>query len=375
MDAIGQLTGGIAHDFNNMLAGISGSLEMISRRTAQGRTEGLERYIEAALTSTARAAALTHRLLAFSRRQTLDPQPTDMNRLVLGMAEFFRNTVGPAIRIETRLASELHLTLCDPSQLENTLLNLIINARDAMPDGGSLVIETGNSVVPDRGGETGDEPDPPPGHYATLIVTDTGAGMTAATLARAFDPFFSTKPLGQGTGLGLSMVYGFVQQSGGKVLLRSKEGFGTTVTIYLPRHLEAASKPEEADVLAACHPQASVVLVVEDEPDVRMVVVDMLKDIGYTVLVAADGASGLKILDSQTRIDLLVSDVGLPGGINGRQLADAARQRRLDLKVLFITGYSEVFTAGSGLLDEDMQVITKPFSLTAFADKVQGMVG
>jgi signal transduction histidine kinase/CheY-like chemotaxis protein len=374
MDAIGQLTGGIAHDFNNMLAGISGSLEMISRRTTQGRTEGLERYIEAALTSTARAAALTHRLLAFARRQTLDPQPTDMNRLVLGMAEFFRNTLGPAIRIETRLASELHLTLCDPNQLENTLLNLIINARDAMPDGGSLVIETANTVVPDRGGETGDGPDPPPGDYATLIVTDTGVGMTAATLARAFDPFFTTKPLGQGTGLGLSMVYGFVQQSGGKVLLHSKEGLGTTVTIYLPRHLEAASKPEEADVLAACHPQARVVLVVEDEPDVRMVVVDMLKDIGYTVLVAADGASGLKILDSQNRIDLLVSDVGLPGGINGRQLADAARQRRLDLKVLFITGYSEVFTAGSGLLDEDMQVITKPFSLTAFADKVQGMV-
>jgi CheY-like chemotaxis protein len=245
-----------------------------------------------------------------------------------------------------------------------------------MPDGGSLVIETANSVVPDRGGETGDWPDPPPGDYATLIVTDTGVGMTAATLARAFDPFFTTKPLGQGTGLGLSMVYGFVQQSGGKVLLRSREGLGTTVTIYLPRHLEAASKPAAADVLAACHPQASaVVLVVEDERDVRMVLVDMLEDIGYTVLAAADGASGLKILDSETRIDLLVSDVGLPGGINGRQLADAARQRRLDLKVLFITGYSEVFTAGSGLLDEDMQVITKPFSLTAFADKVQGMVG
>ena len=376
MDAIGQLTGGIAHDFNNMLAGISGSLEMISRRTAQGRTEGLERYIEAALTSTARATALTHRLLAFSRRQTLDPQPTDMNRLVLGMAELFRNTVGPAIRIETRLASELHLTLCDPNQLENALLNLIINARDAMPDGGSLVIETANSVVPDRGGETGDGPDPPPGDYATLIITDTGVGMTPATLARAFDPFFTTKPLGQGTGLGLSMVYGFVQQSGGKVLLRSKEGLGTTVTIYLPRHLEAASKPAEADVLAACHPQASaVVLVVEDEPDVRMIVVDVLEDIGYTVLAAADGASGLNILDSQTRIDLLISDVGLPDGINGRQLADAARQRRSDLKVLFITGYAEGSTAGSGLLDEGMQVMTKPFSLTAFADKVQGIVG
>jgi signal transduction histidine kinase/CheY-like chemotaxis protein len=376
MDAIGQLTGGIAHDFNNMLAGISGSLEMISRLRALGRTEGLERYIEAALTSTARAAALTHRLLAFSRRQTLDPQPTDINRLVLGMAELFRNTVGPAIRIETRLASHLHLTLCDPNQLENTLLNLIINARDAMPDGGSLVIETANTVVRDLSGEAGDGSDLPPGDYAMLIVTDTGVGMSPATLVRAYDPFFTTKPLGQGTGLGLSMVYGFVQQSGGKVLLHSKEGLGTTVIIYLPRHLAAASEPAKAPALAVCHPQASgVVLVVEDEPDVRMVVVDMLEDIGYTVLAAADGASGLKVLDSETRIDLLISDVGLPGGINGRQLADAARQRRLDLKVLFITGYSELFTADGGLLDEDMQVITKPFSLNVFADKVQGMVG
>jgi signal transduction histidine kinase/CheY-like chemotaxis protein len=378
MDAIGQLTGGIAHDFNNMLGAVSGSLEMISRRTAEGRTEGLDRYIAAALTSITRAATLTHRLLAFSRRQTLDPKSTDMNQLVLGMGELFRNTVGPAIRIETRLASGLHPTLCDPNQLENALLNLIINARDAMPDGGSLVIETANFVVSDCDGVTAEVPDLPPGDYATLIITDSGAGMTPATLARAFEPFFTTKSLGQGTGLGLSMVYGFVQQSGGKVLLRSKERQGTTVAIYLPRYFEAVSQPAETEIVATSDAQATptnaVVLVVEDEPDLRMVVVDLLEDIGYTVLAADDGASGLNIVDSGTRIDLLVSDVGLPGGINGRQLADTARQRRFDLKVLFITGYSDGASGGGALLDEGMQVMTKPFSLTAFASKVRGII-
>lgn len=379
MDAVGQLTGGIAHDFNNMLASISGSLEMISRRTAQESTAGLKHHIEAALTSTARAAALTHRLLAFSRRQTLDPKSIDMNLLVLGMQELLRNTAGPAIRVETRLASDLHPTRCDPHQLENALLNLTINSRDAMPDGGFLVIETANSVVPNRDSAPRDGPDLPAGDYATLIITDTGVGMAPAALARAFDPFFTTKPLGQGTGLGLSMVYGFVQQSGGKVYLRSKEGQGTAVTVYLPRHLEVASQPAKAKIVAVCDPQAppanAVVLVVEDEPDVRMVVVDLLEDIGYTVLTAADGASGLNIVNSQARIDLLVSDVGLPGGINGRQLADAARQRRFDLKVLFITGYSGGSLAGSDLLEAGMQVMTKPFSLTAFASRVQSIIG
>jgi signal transduction histidine kinase len=377
MDAIGQLTGGIAHDFNNMLAAISGNLEMISRRTAEGRGNELERYIEAARTSTARAATLTHRLLAFSRHQSLDPRSTDINLLVLGMEELFRNTVGPAIRIETRLAPELHPTLCDPNQLENALLNLIINARDAMPDGGSLVIETANSVVADQQGVPADGTDLPPGGYATLIITDTGAGMTPGTLARAFDPFFTTKPPGRGTGLGLSMVYGFVQQSGGKVFLRSKEGLGTTITLYLPWDRGAARQPAEPEIVATYAPRASpanaVVLVVEDEPDLRMVVVDWLEDIGYTVLTAEDGAAGLNIVDSQSRIDLLVSDVGLPGSISGRQLADTARQRRFDLKVLFITGY-DLSAADSVLLDAGMQVMKKPFSLTAFANAVQGLI-
>ncbi len=377
MDAIGQLTGGIAHDFNNMLAAISGNLEMISRRTAEGRTPELVRYIEAALTSTARAATLTHRLLAFSRHQSLDPRSTDINLVVLGMEELFRNTVGPAIRIETRLAPELHRTLCDPNQLENALLNLIINARDAMADGGSLAVETANSVVAGPKGVPGETSDLPPGDYATLTITDTGVGMTPAVLARAFDPFFTTKPPGRGTGLGLSMVYGFVQQSGGKVFLRSKEGVGTTVTLYLPWHREAAIHPAEPDVVATHAPHVSptntVVLVVEDEPDLRMVIVDLLRDIGYTVLAADDGAAGLDIVDSHRRIDLLISDVGLPGGISGHQLADKARERRLDLKVLLITGY-DLSSAGDVLLDERMQVMKKPFPLTSFADAVQGLL-
>jgi signal transduction histidine kinase/CheY-like chemotaxis protein len=378
MDAIGQLTGGIAHDFNNMLAAVSGNLEMISRRTAEGRTADLERYIEAALTSTARAATLSHRLLAFSRHQTPDPKVTDINRVVLGMEELFRNTVGPAIHVDTRLASDLHPVLCDPNQLENALLNLIINARDAMPDGGSLVIETTNSVVADREGAPNSGIDLSPGDYATLIITDTGVGMTPETLAHAFDPFFTTKPSGQGTGLGLSMVYGFVEQSGGKVFLRTAEGQGTTVTLHLPRVFRAVQQPPEPEMVATYDspeaPENAVVLVVEDEPDLRMVVVDLLEDIGYTVLVAEDGATGLAIVDSQARIDLLVSDVGLPGNISGRQLADSALQRRSDLSVLFITGYAEGATAGSDLLDEGRQVMTKPFSLTAFASTVHGII-
>ncbi|HEY4041804.1 MAG TPA: ATP-binding protein [Rhodopila sp.] len=377
MDAVGQLTGGIAHYFNNMLVGISGSLEMISRRTAQGSTVGLERYIDAALTSAARAATLNHRLLAFSRRQTLDPKPTDLNRLVLGMMELFKNTIGPAIRLETKLDPTLGLTLCDPNQLESSLLNLVINACDATPEGGSLRIETTNSVIPEGAAAFGPSM-LPPDDYVTLTVTDTGIGMTPAVLPRAFDPFFTTKPLGQGTGLGLSMVYGFVQQSGGEVLLRSMEGQGTTATIHLPRYLRAVDPISQQQTAAAATPRLApsdaVVLVVEDERDVRLVVVDLLEDIGYTVLSANDGASGLEIVDSERRIDLLVSDVGLPGGMNGRQLADAARQRRLGLKVLFITGYSEASAMGSGLLDEGTELMTKPFSLTAFASKVQGII-
>ncbi len=378
MEAVGQLTGGIAHDFNNLLQGISGSLELIRTRAAQGRTAELGRYIETAMGSANRAAALTHRLLAFSRRQTLDPKPTDLNRLVGGMEELFHRTVGPGIQVETSFAAEPWPTLCDPHQLENALLNLVLNARDAMPDGGQLLIETANTALLDRRGAPRDWPprNVPPGEYMALSVVDTGTGMTPDVIARAFDPFFTTKPIGQGTGLGLSMIYGFVLQSGGHVRLRSEVGQGTTVAIYLPRHLEVVHRTQQAGGVANLQTVASsaVVLVVEDEPDVRMVVVEVLSELGFTVLEAADGRSGLQILESGTRIDLLLTDVGLPGGMNGRQLADAARQRRPELQVLFVTGYAESVAASNGQMEPGMQVMIKPFSLDALAARVQGIV-
>ncbi len=378
MEAVGQLTGGLAHDFNNLLTGISGSLELMRTRAEQGRTAELGRYIEAALTLVSRAAALTHRLLAFSRRQTLDPKPTSVNRLIQDMEDLFRRTVGPSIQVETRLADEVWPILCDPNQLESALLNLVINARDAMPGGGRLTIESGNLQrghprLPRERVVAGDAP---VGDCVAVSVADTGTGMPPDVLARAFDPFFTTKPLGQGTGLGLSMIYGFVQQSGGQVQLRSEPGCGTRVTIVLPRH--AGMVQDAAEHEAVAEPPAAkagtVVLVVEDEPAVRMVIRDVLADLGYVVLVAVDGRSGLHILESRTRIDLLLTDIGLPGGMSGRQLAEAARQRRGSLKVLFITGYAEGAVIGSGLLEHGMQVMTKPFRVDMLAARVQGII-
>ena len=378
MEAVGQLTGGIAHDFNNLLAGISGGLELVRARVAQGRTAELDRYIDAAMGSANRAAALTHRLLAFSRRQTLDPKLTDVNGLVAGMEDMFRRTVGPGIRIETTLIGKPWRTLCDPNQLESALLNLVINARDAMPDGGQLLIETTNTVLRDRRGGLKEQPpqDVPPGEYVCLSVVDTGTGMSPDVIARAFDPFFTTKPTGQGTGLGLYMIYGFMHQSGGHVRLRSDVGQGTTVAIYLPRHLDSATGAGDAHEASQLSNRttSTVVLVVEDEPEVRMIIVEVLSDLGYTVHEAADGRSGLQVLGSGTRIDLLLTDVGLPGGMNGRQLADAARQQRPDLSVLFVTGYAESVAASNGRMEPGMQVMTKPFSLEALAAKVQGIV-
>jgi len=377
MEAVGQLTGGLAHDFNNLLQGILGSLELMRTRAAQGRTSEFGRYIETAMGSANRAAALMHRLLAFSRRQTLDPKPTDVNALVGGIEELSRRMVGPRIQLQTSLIREPWPTLCDPHQLEGALLNLIVNARDAMPDGGQLLIETANTVLRDRRGTLKEWPpqDVPPGEYVALSVADTGTGMTPEVIARAFDPFYTTKPLGQGTGLGLSMVYGFVLQSGGHVRLRSEVGQGTTVAIYLPRHLGAASIA--ADDIAARAPTTtanSVVLVVEDEADVRMVICDFLTDLGYTVLEAESGLAGLSIANAGVRVDLLVTDVGLPGGMNGRQLADAARQRRPGLKVLFITGYAESMVEDNGQIGQGMQIMIKPFALDTLAARVQGMI-
>lgn len=377
MEAVGQLTGGLAHDFNNLLAGISGSLELISKRMAQGRLTNIERYVETALSSVNRAAALTHRLLAFSRRQTLDSKPIGVDGLVASMEDLFRRTAGPSIQIMIMLASSPWLALCDANQLENALLNLVINARDAMPDGGRLVIETTNSVLDNQRAAPGDVPlsSVPAGDYVTLSVTDTGTGMSPVTMARAFDPFFTTKPLGQGTGLGLSMIHGFVQQSGGTIHLRSEVGRGTTVTIYFPKY--AGVLEDQPKVRATARPEkgSAVVLLVEDEPPIRMVIADVLSDLGYTVLEASDGGAGLKVLDAGTLIDLLITDVGLPGGINGRQLADAARQRLPGLKVLFITGYAENAAVGKSVMEQGMQMMTKPFALDDLAARIQGIIG
>jgi CheY-like chemotaxis protein len=374
MEAVGQLTGGIAHDFNNLLTGIIGSLDLMQTRIQQGRTGDIERYAKAAMTSANRAAALTHRLLAFSRRQPLDPKPVDANRLVASMEDLLRRTLGPSVMLEFVTAGGLWTTLCDPNQLESAILNLAINARDAMPDGGKLVIETANAHLDDA--YAAQQRDVVPGQYVAICVTDTGTGMPADVIARAFDPFFTTKPIGQGTGLGLSMVYGFAKQSEGHARIYSEPGRGTTVKIYLPRHRGDDEQTEPAMVVSEA-PRAGAgetVLVVEDEPVVRDLIVEILQELGYQPLQATDGPSGLKVLQSKRRIDLLVTDVGLPGGINGRQLADQARERRPDLKVLFITGYAENAALAAGFLEPGMEMVTKPFAAEAFGAKVRAMI-
>jgi PAS domain S-box-containing protein len=373
MEAVGQLTGGIAHDFNNLLAGIVGSLDLMQTRIAQGRTENIERYAKAAMSSAQRAAALTHRLLAFSRRQPLDPKPVNANQLVTSMEDMLRRTIGPMHALEIVTAGGLWTTLCDPNQLESAILNLVINARDAMPDGGKLTIETCNAHLDDA--YTAGLRDVSPGQYVCLCVTDTGTGMSSEVATRAFEPFFTTKPLGQGTGLGLSMVYGFAKQSEGHLKIYSEVGQGTTIKIYLPRHRGAAVEEGHSSAVAV-PPRADAgetVLVVEDEPVVRDLIVEVLGDLGYRALAAADGPSGLKILQSRERIDLVVTDVGLPG-LNGRQLADHARETRPKLKVLFITGYAENATLAAGFLEPGMEMITKPFAVEALATKVKAMI-
>ncbi len=372
MEAIGQLTGGLAHDFNNLLTGVMGSLDLLRIRLAQGRLVDLDRYITAAQGAAKRAAALTHRLLAFSRRQTLAPKPTDVNRLVTGMEEMVRRTVGPEITVEVVAAGGLWNTLVDPNQLENTLLNLCINARDAMPAGGQLTIETGNKWLDAHAVH---DSDAPPGQYVTLCVSDTGTGMTPEVIRRAFDPFFTTKPIGMGTGLGLSMIYGFVRQTGGQARIESKPGQGTMVCLHFPRHLGKAETTDEAAEPAEA-PRArpgKTVLVVDDEPTVRMLVSDVLEDLGHTVIEAPDGATGLRVLQSDARIDLLVTDVGLPGGMNGRQVADAGQALRPALKVLFITGYAENAVLSHGQLDPGMHVMTKPFAMDALASRIKDL--
>jgi PAS domain S-box-containing protein len=373
MEAVGQLTGGLAHDFNNLLAGISGALELMQTRIQQGRAQDVDRYMAAAQGATKRAAALTHRLLAFSRRQNLAPKPTDVNRLVAGMQDMIQRTVGPAVPVEVVGASGLWPALVDPSQLENALLNLCLNARDAMPDGGKVIIETANKWLDEHAARQHGVPE---GQYLSLCVTDTGSGMSAETISRAFEPFFTTKPQGQGTGLGLSMIYGFAQQSGGQVRIYSELGQGTTVCIYLPRHQgpvdDGATNAEVA--FQPRSDQGETVLVVDDESTVRMLLTDTLAELGYSSLEAADSATGLRILESNVRVDLLITDVGLPGGMNGRQMADAARVHRPNLKVLFITGYAENAVLGNGHLEPGMSVMTKPFPIEAMAARIRMLI-
>jgi signal transduction histidine kinase len=373
MEAVGQLTGGLAHDFNNLLTGISGSLELTRARLSQGKADSVDRYITTAQEAVKRAAALTHRLLAFSRRQALEPKPTNVNRLVTGMEELIRRTVGPAIHVEVVGAGGLWSTLVDPNQLENALLNLCLNARDAMPQGGRLTIETANRWLDERGAR---DLDIAPGQYISLCVTDTGTGMEPDVAAHAFDPFFTTKPLGQGTGLGLSMIYGFARQSGGQVRIYSEVRKGTSMCLYLPRHHD---EPNFSDTINFPEASASlgdgeVVLVIDDEPSIRMLITDVLSDTGYSVLEASDGPAGLRVLQSAARIDLLITDVGLPGGMNGRQVADAARTLRPDLRVLFITGYAENALMGHGHLEKGMHVLAKPFEVERLAIKIRELV-
>ena len=373
MEAVGQLTGGIAHDFNNLLAGISGSLELITNRIAQGRHAEVERFTVAAQGAAKRAAALTHRLLAFSRRQTLDPKPTDPNRLIRGMEDLVRRTTGPGIEVEVVAGAGLWPVLIDAHQLENAVLNLCINARDAMPSGGRLTIETGNRWIDAR---TAKAQDLEPGQYVSICVSDTGTGMAPEVAARAFEPFFTTKPLGEGTGLGLSMIYGFVRQSGGQVRIYSEAGEGAMICLYLPRHF---GEVDDADLIPEVEqaPRAQAgetVMVVDDEPTVRMLVAEILHELGYQCIEASDGVAGLKLLQSGARIDLLVTDVGLPGGMNGRQMADAARIDRPDLKVLFITGYAENAVVGNGHLDPGMHVMTKPFAMEALGSRIRELI-
>jgi len=373
MEAVGQLTGGLAHDFNNLLAGITGSLELMQSRMLQGRFNDVERYMAAAQGAAKRAAALTHRLLAFSRRQTLDPKPTDVNRLVVGMQDMIQRAVGPGIACEVVSTSDAWVTLVDPSQLENALLNLCINARDAMPEGGRITIETANKCMDERGARQHEIPE---GQYLSVAVTDTGTGMLPEVVDRVFEPFFTTKPIGEGTGLGLSMIYGFAQQSGGQVRIHSEVGQGTTVGIYLPRHYGAVEDETTAEGISELprSEQGETVLVVDDEPTVRMLITDILEDLGYAAIEVGDSAAGLKVLQSDVRIDLLVTDVGLPGGMNGRQMADAARVSRPDLKVLFFTGYAEDAVVGNGHLAPGMAVLTKPFAIETMAMRIRSMI-
>ncbi|MCC8536482.1 PAS domain-containing protein [Xanthomonas axonopodis pv. poinsettiicola] len=374
MEAVGQLTGGIAHDFNNMLTGILSALDLARLRIDQGRTEGLGRFLDVASASALRAAALTQRLLAFSRRQSLEARHLHVNDLVLSLQDLLASTLGESVRLDTDLCDALPQAYVDENQLESALLNLAINARDAMPDGGLLRIATRHLRVEDSALELGRGIALAPGDYAVVSVTDTGTGMPADVLERVFEPFYTTKPIGQGTGLGMSMIYGFMQQSHGQVWVESQVGVGTTVSLYLPAGSSVQSVALEPQAGAVVAGQGQLVLVVEDDEQVRLLVTELLGELGYQAEVVADADAALPILASPQRIDLLVTDVGLPG-LNGRQLAEIARQSRGDLPVIFMTGYAETARDRGEFLGQGMSMIAKPFTLGEFSGKLHEVLG
>ena len=367
MEAVGQLTGGVAHDFNNLLQVITGNLDVLRHRASD---DNARRLVGAALRGAERAAALTRRLLAFSRRQPLDPRQIDINQLVAGMSDMLHRTLGETIRVETVLAGGGWRAYADANQLESSLLNLAVNARDAMPEGGRLTIETANTFLDDQYARSHEGVQP--GQYVSVAVTDTGTGMTKETLARVFEPFFTTKEAGRGSGLGLSQVFGFTQQSGGHITIYSEVGEGTTVRLYLPRHIGTGTAAEDAvearpEVDAATD---QIVLVVEDDEDVRTNTVMMVEELGYRVLEASDGMAALRVLEQHSGVGLLFTDVGLPGGLNGRQLADKAREIRPEIAVLFTSGYARNAVVHNGRLDPGVEMIGKPFTFSALAAKL-----
>ena len=375
MEAVGQLTGGIAHDFNNLLTVVVGNIDMAQRALKQaGGEPRAERVLASAQKGAERAAALTQRLLAFSRRQPLAPKPLDVDKLVQGMSDMMHRSLGEIVRLEIVTSPGLWRIEADPNQLEAALLNLAVNARDAMPGGGVLTVETANARLDEAYAQQNAEV--PPGQYVCIAVTDTGSGMPKELLEKVFEPFFTTKEVGKGTGLGLSMVYGFVKQSGGHVKLYSEEGKGTTVRMYLPRMLGEAAPEAEAEIVPGLEVSraAETILVVEDDDDVRAYTVNVLRDLGYRVIEAHDGLSALRLLERQgAPVELLFTDVVMPG-MSGRELADEARKIQPDLRVLYTSGYTRNAIVHGGRLDAGVEMIAKPFTADALAQKVRDML-
>jgi CheY-like chemotaxis protein len=371
MEAVGQLTGGIAHDFNNMLAVTIGGLNLVQRKLDRGETD-IQRFIDSAMDGAKRSANLTQRLLAFSRQQPLAPEAMNVNRMVADMSDLLSRTLGETINVETVLSAGLWQVRADPAQLESTLLNLSVNARDAMPLGGKLTIETTNAYIDEKYAK---DYALASGQFVLIAVTDTGAGMTADVIEKAFDPFFTTKGVGKGTGLGLSQVYGFVRQSGGNVKIYSEPDVGTTVKIYLPRHRGASDEytanPRQDNICGGIH--SEIIMVVEDEDRVRAISVEALRDLGYTVVEASRPTEAIRLLEQGQQVHLLFTDVVMPE-MSGREMADILRKMRPELKILFTTGYTRNAIVHNGVLDAGTNLLSKPFSIDALAEKVRSIL-